>query len=99
MFTGRMTEIRLNPLSTGKSVQTDPMIAAVTRTEVLIPYLQGSLFRQLTLLNLLLKFGLNPLSTGKSVQTKNAIPNSLRGFVLIPYLQGSLFRRTIWTIR
>ncbi len=36
---------------------------------VLIPYLQGSLFRLKALNIELTSFGLNPLSTGKSVQT------------------------------
>ena len=35
----------LNPLSTGKSVQTDTDIVEVETNSVLIPYLQGSLFR------------------------------------------------------
>ena len=37
---------RLNPLSAGRSFQTDEMGRDITIVEVLIPYQQGGLFRQ-----------------------------------------------------
>ncbi len=40
-----MSICRLNPLSTGKSVQTQSIELTEQDTAVLIPYLQGSLFR------------------------------------------------------
>ena len=59
----------LNPLSTGKSVQTFNRAVHEDKMKVLIPYLQGSLFRRMTNLVYLNSNSLNPLSTGKSVQT------------------------------
>ncbi len=41
-----VTDTSLNPLSTGKSVQTVRNIEGDLFTNVLIPYLQGSLFRR-----------------------------------------------------
>ena len=59
----------LNPLSTGKSVQTFNRAVHEDKMKVLIPYLQGSLFRlRVSLIPVEIQ-GLNPLSTGKSVQT------------------------------
>ena len=37
---------RLNPLSAGRSFQTDEMGRDITIVEVLIPYQQGGLFRR-----------------------------------------------------
>ncbi len=59
---------------------------------VLIPYLQGSLFRLWTKMCGCSMSRLNPLSTGKSVQTNNWLSVAGVNRVLIPYLQGSLFR-------
>ncbi len=64
-----MEEMGLNPLSTGKSVQTKAFSAADAISKVLIPYLQGSLFRLESRFCGFICEGLNPLSTGKSVQT------------------------------
>ena len=59
----------LNPLSTGKSVQTLTIGIVYQSIAVLIPYLQGSLFRLFTNAEMITRLSLNPLSTGKSVQT------------------------------
>ena len=59
----------LNPLSTGKSVQTVALYRLNDANTVLIPYLQGSLFRPCAI--------------------ETSYSNCC---VLIPYLQGSLFR-------
>ena len=63
----------LNPLSTGKSVQTDEPVDLDWSHIVLIPYLQGSLFRPKSTQQSDGNIRLNPLSTGKSVQTVKAI--------------------------
>ena len=60
----------LNPLSTGKSVQTLHASVDIANRYVLIPYLQGSLFRLVITNQTQGNLSLNPLSTGKSVQTK-----------------------------
>ncbi len=59
---------------------------------VLIPYLQGSLFRRSINICGCCTRSLNPLSTGKSVQTISFCVYGRHISVLIPYLQGSLFR-------
>ena len=65
---------------------------------VLIPYLQGSLFRLFKGGKLPKPKRLNPLSTGKSVQTTYGLGGRKCHSVLIPYLQGSLFRLLLLTL-
>ena len=62
--------MRLNPLSAGRSFQTDEAGVKTTGTLVLIPYQQGGLFRPIV--NFAMRkacFSLNPLSAGRSFQT------------------------------
>ena len=68
-------------------------MAVTYLTRVLIPYLQGSLFRQCKMLLKALSACLNPLSTGKSVQTNKLCAGRSSLLVLIPYLQGSIQNR------
>ena len=55
---------------------------------VLIPYLQGSLFRPKVSMKEAQKEGLNPLSTGKSVQTQDFNSNYERAKRLNPLSTG-----------
>ncbi len=61
--------LSLNPLSAGKSFQTDGAGSNGGNSYVLIPYQQGSPFRQLESEIPLSAISLNPLSAGKSFQT------------------------------
>ena len=86
--------ICLNPLSTGKSVQTVEASATVLLQMVLIPYLHGSLFRPDVVGSIFNKiFVLIPYLQG-SLFRHRAAKGRGRKSVLIPYLQGSLFRPT-----
>ena len=55
------------------------MINNLTTYKVLIPYLQGSLFRRIEEGTSTRKDSLNPLSTGKSVQTVD--PSYIKGLL------------------
>ncbi len=62
-------DLRLNPLSTGKSVQTLSNMVVISLTKRLNPLSTGKSVQTWAKLSDVRKLRLNPLSTGKSVQT------------------------------
>ena len=87
--------VSLNPLSAGRSFQTNTFRILVAGGRVLIPYQQGGLFRRRTNRYGGSRISLNPLSAGRSFQTQR---NGMRVVVLLglnPLSAGRSFQTVI----
>ena len=63
-------------------------------TDVLIPFVQGNVFRPKYPSGIKAQYRLNPFRTGQCLSTQDFITKPNPSIVLIPFVQGNVFRRT-----
>ena len=81
-------QIRLNPFHTGRGLSTWFLVFDVIKDMVLIPFIQGGVFRPKRLIRLVRLIRLNPFHTGRGLSTKLGAAIRTQELSLNPFHTG-----------